>query len=249
MTANESPEGTRERFPFPRSGLSEIEVVLEAVGRHTAEKATEIARLRRLVGDLYGTGIAACAGQMADLFAAGGRLFTFGDGGSGAGAQEAAAAFSCPPRGRCLPAICLTSDVAMITALSDDVSLEGVFARQIAALGRAGDIALGLSACGGSANVVRAFEEAARRGMLTIALAGGQGGRLAELDVLDHLFVIPSSSVHRVQEAQATVHHVLWELAQQALGALPSIENVPAVPDAGPAGVAPGGGRHVTTSP
>lgn len=209
-------------------GRSEIEAVLEAVGRSAAEKAADVVRLRREVAEMYGARIAACAAEMADRFSAGGRLFTFGNGVSSADAQEVAAAYSCPPRGRPLSALCLTSDVAVITALSDDVGFEVVFARQIAALGRAGDIAFGLSTGGGPANVVRAVEEAARRGMLTVALAGYQGGRLAELPTLDHLFVIPSSSVHRIQEAQATLHHVLWELTQQALGTLPPIENVPA---------------------
>jgi D-sedoheptulose 7-phosphate isomerase len=65
--------------------------------------------------------------------------------------------------------------------------------------------------------VIRGFEEAGRRGMLTVGLAGYDGGKMAELDTIDHLFVVPSSSVHRIQEAQTTVYHVLWELTQQAL--------------------------------
>jgi len=114
--------------------------------------------------------------------------------------------------------VALTADVALLTALSNDVSFEVVFARQLAALGGTGDIALGLSTSGGSANVIRGIEEAGRRGMLTIALAGYQGGELAELSSLDYLFVIPSASVHRIQEAQTTVYHVLWDLTQHALG-------------------------------
>jgi D-sedoheptulose 7-phosphate isomerase len=94
-----------------------------------------------------------------------------------------------------------------------------VFARQLAAFGRPGDIAVGLSTSGNSDNLVRAFEEASRRGLLTIGLAGYQGGRMAELDTIDYLFVVPSASVHRIQEAQTTVYHVLWELAQVALAA------------------------------
>ena len=220
MTVNEPSEEMRELYPFLYSGESQIETVLAEVGRSTEEKAGEIVRLRREVGEQSAFQLAECAEAMAKRFSVGGRLFTFGNGGSSTDAQEVAATFSYPPRGRSLPALCLTTDVAVLTALSNDVSFEVVFARQLAALGQAGDIALGLSTSGGSPNVIRAVEEAARRGMLTIALAGYQGGKLAELAALDYLFVIPSASVHRIQEAQTTVYHVLWELTQQALGTI-----------------------------
>ncbi|BCB77727.1 SIS domain-containing protein [Phytohabitans flavus] len=105
----------------------------------------------------------------------------------------------------------------MLTALSNDVGYDVVFARQLAAFARAGDIAVGLSTSGGSTNVLRAFEEASRRGVLTVGLAGGGGGRMAESDAVDFLFAVPSASVHRVQEGQTTLYHVLWELTQWAL--------------------------------
>ncbi|MFI6600135.1 SIS domain-containing protein [Nonomuraea sp. NPDC050536] len=210
--AEKSPLG--ELYPFLHAGSGPS---LEDVGRSTAEKAAEIVRLRARVAEESARALMACAEEMAARFAAGGRLFTFGNGGSSTDAQEVATAFLHPHRGVPLPALCLTGDVAVLTALSNDVGFDVVFARQLAALGRPGDVALGLSTSGGSANVVQAFEAAARQGMLTVGLAGDKGGRLAELDVLDHLFVIPSSSVHRIQEAQTTVYHVLWELTQHAL--------------------------------
>jgi D-sedoheptulose 7-phosphate isomerase len=218
MSGGEPPEGMGELYPFLYSQESEIETVLGEVGRSAAEKAEEIVRLRREVAERSGVLLAECAEAMAKRFAMGGRLFTFGNGAGSTDAEEIAAVFSNPSRGRSLPALCLTTDVALLTALSDDVSFEVVFARQLAALGGTGDIALGLSTNGGSANVIQAVEEAARRGMLTIALAGYPGGRLAELTSLDYLFMIPSASVHRVHEAQATVYHVLWDLTQHALG-------------------------------
>ena len=98
--------------------------------------------------------------------------------------------FSAPDDpGAGLPAIALTADVAVLTALSNDVSFEVVFARPLAASGRPGDIALGLSTSGGSANVLRGFAEARRQGMVTVGLAGYDGGRMAEVDTVDHLFV------------------------------------------------------------
>jgi D-sedoheptulose 7-phosphate isomerase len=93
-----------------------------------------------------------------------------------------------------------------------------VFARQIAAFGRAGDIALGLSTSGNSENLLRAFDEASRRGLMTIGIAGYEGGKMAELDSIDYLFVAPSSSIHRIQEAQTTIYHVLWEMIIAELG-------------------------------
>jgi D-sedoheptulose 7-phosphate isomerase len=205
----------------PSGTAALLDSVLSEVSRSTTEKATEIVRLRAEIAARLTGQLVTCAEAMAARFTAGGRLFAFGNGGSSTDAEEVAAAFSYPAGGRPLPALCLTSDVAVITALSNDVGFDVVFARQLAALGRAGDIALGLSTSGGSANVVRGLEEAGRRGMLTVALAGYDGGQLAELAGLDHLFVIPSASVHRIQEAQTTVYHVLWELIQHALGAIP----------------------------
>jgi D-sedoheptulose 7-phosphate isomerase len=96
-----------------------------------------------------------------------------------------------------------------------------VFARQLAAFGGRNDIAVGMSTSGNSANLLRAFDEASRRGMLTIGLAGYDGGTMAELDSIDYLFVVPSSSVHRIQEAQTTIYQVLWELTVQEVAHVP----------------------------
>ncbi len=208
-------------YPFLYgSGERSIAEVLDEVRQSTREKAAEIAALRRSVMEKEADNLAACASAMAERFHDGGRLYTFGNGGSSTDAQEVATSFLHPPSGRPLPALSLTSDVAVVTALSNDVGFEVVFSRQIGAFGKPRDIAFALSTSGGSANVVAALEEASRRGMLTVGLAGYSGGRMAELDALDYLFVIPSSSVHRIQEAQTTIYHALWELTQLGLTAI-----------------------------
>jgi D-sedoheptulose 7-phosphate isomerase len=125
-----------------------------------------------------------------------------------------------------VPAFALTSDTSVVTALCNDIGVEVVFARQLASfsgIGNGGrnDIAVGLSTSGNSANLLRAFEEASRRGMLTIGLAGYDGGKMAELDSIDYLFVAPSSSIHRIQEAQTTTYQVLWELTQEVMADVP----------------------------
>jgi D-sedoheptulose 7-phosphate isomerase len=210
--------GVESLYPFLYAASTDLDAVLEEVRRSTVDKAGEIVALRREVLERDGERLAACAEAMAAAFAAGHKLLTFGNGGSSTDAQDVATTFLHPAGAtRPLPALSLTSDVAVVTALSNDIGFEVVFARQIAAFGRSGDIAMGLSTSGNSDNLVRAFEEASRRGLLTIGLAGYEGGKMAELDTIDHLFVVPSTSVHRIQEAQTTVYHVLWELTQSAL--------------------------------
>lgn len=213
--------GVESLYPFLYSGTSDVEAVLADVSRSTTEKTEEITRLRAAVLELYRDRLIDCATAMARSFAAGGRLFTFGNGGSSTDAQAVAELFQNPGKaGRALTAMSLTTDVAVLTALSNDVSFDVVFARSLAANGRAGDIAMGLSTSGGSANVLRGFDEATRRGMLTVGLAGYDGGKMAEAETIDHLFVMPSASVHRIQEAQTTTYNVLWELTMLVLDSM-----------------------------
>ncbi|TDC57156.1 SIS domain-containing protein [Actinomadura sp. KC345] len=208
----------QQLYPFLYPGGSGLDTLMDDVRRSTAGKAADIVRLRETVLEESGADLAACAARMADAFRAGGRLFTFGNGGSSTDAQDVAALFLNPGgSGRPLPALALTADVAVVTALSNDIGFEVVFARQLAAFGRPGDIALALSTSGNSDNLIAALREGAHRGMLTVGLAGHTGGRMAEEPGLDHLFAVPSPSVHRVQEAQTTIYHVLWELTQREL--------------------------------
>ena len=117
---------------------------------------------------------------------------------------------------KALPAIALTTDSATITAIGNDRDFTLVFAEQIQLLGARGDIALGISTSGQSANVVRGIETARRMGMLTVAFSGRDGGRLA--DVAEHCFVVPSFSIHRIQEAHTLLLHLLWDQVHVAMG-------------------------------
>ncbi len=213
------PVGSIESlYPFLYAEASDVGAVLEEVRRSTVAKAEEIIELRRQVRDRDGERLLACAGDMADRFAAGGRLFAFGNGGSSSDAQQLVTLFLNPGQDRPpLPAYGLTNDAAVLTALCNDIGVEVVFSRPIAAFGGKNDIAVGLSTSGNSGNLLRAFDEASRRGMLTVGIAGYDGGKMAELDSLDYLFVAPSASVHRIQEAQTTMYHALWELTLRRL--------------------------------
>jgi len=211
-------------YPFLYADSSDLSAVLEQVRASTAAKAEEILKLRRVISDRDGARLAECARLAAERFRAGGRLFAFGNGGSATDAQQLATLFLHPGAGMpALPAFGLANDTSVVTALCNDIGVEVVFARQLAAFGGRDDIAVGLSTSGNSANLVRAFDEASRRGMLTIGLAGYEGGKMAELDSIDYLFVAPSTSIHRIQEAQTTIYQVFWELTITAL----EVSNVP----------------------
>jgi D-sedoheptulose 7-phosphate isomerase len=227
MSGSGGVGGVESLYPFLYSGQETpgLDAVLAQVARSTRDKVAEIERVRDELVATQASRLAECATAMAARFDAGGRLFSFGNGGSSTDADAVARLFLTPagpghPAGRGLPATALTRDVATLTALANDVSFDVVFARPLAAAGRAGDIAVGLSTSGGSKNVLRAFVEAHRLGMLTIGLAGYSGGAMAEAagrGEIDYLFVMPSDSVHRIQEAQTTTYHVLWELTRLAL--------------------------------
>lgn len=211
-------DNVRSLYPFLYSGTSDVDAVLEQVRQSTVDKTREITELRADVLRRDGARLTTCAERMAARFAEGGRLLAFGNGGSATDAQDLVGLFLSPADDSLpLPAFSLTSDIAVITALSNDVGFDVVFARQLGAFGRSTDIAVGLSTSGNSANLLRAFDEASRRGMLTIGIAGYDGGKMAELDSIDHLFVVPSPSVHRIQEAQTTIYHALWELTHDRI--------------------------------
>jgi D-sedoheptulose 7-phosphate isomerase len=217
-------------YPFLYADTGDLTAVLDQVRASTVAKAAEIGELRRAVGARDGARIEECARQAAARFARGGRLFAFGNGGSATDAAQLATLFLAPdgrgggtsgPAAPPLPAFGLANDTSVITALANDVGSEVIFARPLAAFGGRDDIAVGLSTSGNSENLLRAFDEASRRGMLTIGLAGYDGGKMAELDSIDYLFVVPSSSVHRVQEAQTTIYQVLWELTAEEISHVP----------------------------
>jgi D-sedoheptulose 7-phosphate isomerase len=139
----------------------------------------------------------------------GGKLLMCGNGGSAADAQHLAT--ECMVRLETerapLPAIALTTDTSLLTAAGNDYGFETIFARQVAGLGRPGDVLLVISTSGNSPNVVRAVEEAHRGGMHTLGLLGKDGGRLKQM--VHMALVVPSSSTQRIQEVHITIGHIL----------------------------------------
>ena len=213
----------RELYPFlyeaPSRGAAGVDALLAQVRESTIQKCRDVVALRRQLADEYLDGLVDAADAMASAFARGGKLLAFGNGGSATDAQDAAADCLTPPvaHWRRLPAIALTSDAAVLTALANDVGVENIFSRQVIAFGERGDVALGISTSGNSANVVAALAEAKRRGLLTIAFAGYDGGAVARAGAVDFCFVARAEYVPRIQEGQATLWHALLELTQERL--------------------------------
>lgn len=183
-----------------------------------ARKARESAELSaRFFADCAGD-LEACCRALAERFAAGGRLWVVGNGGSACDAMHVAVEFQHPivEKRRALPAAALCADVAALTAIGNDTDFSQVFVEQLALVARPGDALLGLSTSGSSANVNRALRRARDLGLFTIGFSGRDGGAMR--DLCDRAFVVPTWSVHRVQEVHTVLLHLLWDHVHVALG-------------------------------
>ncbi len=158
------------------------------------------------------------ADSIAGVYRRDGRLFTMGNGGSSCDAAHVAVEFLHPvTAGRpALTAVDLTADRTMLTAVANDVGYGNVFVRQVVAQGRKGDGLIGLSTSGTSENLVKAFRKAKEMGLVTIGITGMSGGEMAKMG-LDHCLVVPSSSIHRIQECHVLLYHMLWDLVHTLL--------------------------------
>ncbi|HVL27949.1 MAG TPA: SIS domain-containing protein [Acidimicrobiales bacterium] len=210
-------EGTDFLYPFIEGDEKDAPSLLDDLATSARNKWVESTALRQRTLEQSEPLIREVAAAMADRFLAGGRLFAFGNGGSATDADGVAQLYTAPPWGTPLPARSLVEDHAVLTALSNDIGFDVVFSRQLIAHGRSGDIAMGFSTSGNSENLLMAFGEARKQGMLTVGLSGYDGGRMAADPAVQHCLVARSQSVHRIQEAQASLVHALWEAVQHAL--------------------------------
>ncbi len=161
----------------------------------------------------------AAARTLARIFEGGGRLFAMGNGGSSCDAAHIAVEFLHPvTAGRpALPAVKLAADTAMLSAIGNDLGFEHAYVRQLVAHGRAGDAVIAISTSGNSANLLAALVKAKAMGIATIALTGGDGGRIRSSGTVDHCVVVPSTSIHRIQECHVAAYHILWDLVHTLL--------------------------------
>jgi D-sedoheptulose 7-phosphate isomerase len=191
---------------------------LETPARRTAEHLRETIEVQQQVAARCGDGIVRAAELITAAFRSDAKLLICGNGGSAADAQHVAAELVSRLRKDVerpgLAAIALTTDTSILTAYANDFDFAGVFSRQVQALGRPGDVLLGISTSGTSANVVSAILEAARRQMRTIALVG-EGGTLSEH--ADVTITVPSRRTAAIQESMLPIEHILCELVEDAL--------------------------------
>lgn len=211
-------EPTNFLYPFIDAEEDDASALLADLAASAHAKASESLALRRATLEANAGLLDAAATELARRFGAGGRMFTFGNGGSCTDCTTLARLFARPPLGKPLPAWSLTADQAILTALGNDVGFELVFARQLIARARDGDIAIALSTSGNSPNLLSALAEARKRGLYTIGFAGYDGGAFVDNPNVDACFVVRSQSVHRIQESQALLGYQLWLAVHECLG-------------------------------
>ena len=163
--------------------------------------------------------VVAAARAIANVYENGGKLFTIGNGGSSCDAAHIAVEFLHPVTAvrPALAAVNLVADTAMMTAVANDVGFAHIFVRQLIAQARRGDALIGISTSGNSDNLMTAFAKAKEMGLVTMGLAGGDGGKMKQSQLIDHCLVVPSDSIHRVQECHVAIYHILWDLTHTLL--------------------------------
>jgi D-sedoheptulose 7-phosphate isomerase len=201
-----------------RPQLGALDRASEPFREKILRKCAESVEMKEKFFIRYAERIEAMSREMAQRFSQGKKMLVMGNGGSLCDALHFSVEFTHPiiEKRRAFPVIPLMTDIATLTAISNDIDFTRVFVNQLQLLGRPGDMALVVSTSGKSPNLIYAVETARKKEMLTIAWLGKDGGRLAEL--ADYAFIVPSYSIHRIQEVHATLVHVAWDLIHLALG-------------------------------
>ena len=206
-------------YPFLHGKAQDPAKLNAALLHSVAEKARESRDTNeRFFGEQAPT-LVAMANAVAGIYRQNGRLFSMGNGGSSCDASHVAVEFVHPiTAGRpALAATNLVADLAMISAVGNDLGFDHVFVRQIIAQGRTGDGLIGISTSGNSTNLISAFVKAKEMGLVTLGLAGGDGGRMKTSGAVDFCLIVPTSSIHRTQECHVTAYHILWDLVHTLL--------------------------------
>jgi D-sedoheptulose 7-phosphate isomerase len=206
-------------YPFLH-GKQQDPAAMDAVLLHSVEEKARDSRdtNAQFFGDQAAILVAA-AKALAGVYRQGGRMFSMGNGGSSCDASHIAVEFVHPvTAGRpALAAINLVADLAMISAVGNDVGFEHIFVRQVIAQAKVGDGLIGISTSGNSLNLIAAFSKAKEMGLLTIGLSGGDGGRMRSSGACDYCLIVPTTSIHRVQECHVAAYHILWDLVHTIL--------------------------------
>ncbi len=199
-------------YPFLGEEKQQVGEIIDEVARSIRVKAQEDANLRARVAREEAVQIVDTARAIHQRLAQGGKLIVFGNGGSATDANDCAIDCVLPPAGyRPIPAISLSLEPAILTAIANDVGIELIYLRQIIAHACPKDVAIGISTSGGSRNIVAGLEEARKRGLLTVALLGCDGGEILRRGLADFSLVVHSDYIPRIQEVHASTWHVIRE--------------------------------------
>jgi D-sedoheptulose 7-phosphate isomerase len=206
-------------YPFLHGESQDAARMDDALLESVKQKADESVSVKQEFFSANAEQIVQVARAIAAVYEAGGKILTMGNGGSSCDAMHIAVEFLHPvTAGRpALPAINLVSDMPMITAVGNDVGFAHIYTRQIIAQGRKGDAVIGISTSGNSENLINAFGKAKEMGLVTIGLAGGDGGQMKTSGSVDHCLFVPSDSIHRIQECHVAIYHILWDLVHTLL--------------------------------
>jgi D-sedoheptulose 7-phosphate isomerase len=222
MSKAASEDFSRAFYPFLHDDDKKPQELMEELRFSLLEKARESIEVKAKFFEENKDTILAASLAMAKAFHRGRKLLVCGNGGSATDAQHVAVEFMHPVivGRKALPAISLTNDMAMVTAVANDVGFDDVFSRQVIALGLEGDILLGISTSGNSENLGHAFATARRMKLATMGFAGGDGGKMCQLHtdgLLDFCLTIPTSSIHRTQETHVALYHIMWDMVHTFL--------------------------------
>jgi D-sedoheptulose 7-phosphate isomerase len=205
-------------YPFLGKGQQPLEEVVREVQGSMLQKMQEVNGLRSAAAESEARAISQIAVAIAERLERGGKLITFGNGGSATDANDLVSDCVDPPPGfGKIPAVSLSAEPASVTAIANDIGTEAIFARQLIAHARPEDIAVGISTSGGSANILVALAEARRRGLLTVGIVGYDGGKIVAERLADHTVVVRSDYIPRIQEVQASIYHVLRGVIERCM--------------------------------
>ncbi len=212
-------DALQELYPFLHGAKQDADKLYLALLESVRQKAEDSVDTKRRFFEENAAAVVAVARAIADVYRRDGRLYCMGNGGSSCDAAHIAVEFLHPvTAGRpALPAVNLVTDAAMMTAVGNDVGFDHVFVRQVIAQARSGDGLIGVSTSGNSENLLAAFRKAKEMGVVTIGLSGNDGGKMAASGALDHCLVVPSNSIHRIQETHVAIYHILWDLTHTLL--------------------------------
>ena len=219
MNTDSALAGLYPHLDVPGAACSNAGAMQAALLESVRQKAADSVQVKQRFFADNAAQIVDAAQMLARCYRGGGRLYTMGNGGSSCDAAHLAVEFQHPvTAGRpALPALNLSQDMAMITAVANDIGFTHVYTRQVLAHVGERDCLVGISTSGNSDNLLAGFAAAKRQGAATLGLAGGDGGRMQTSGDVDLCLVVPTDSIHRVQETHVALYHVLWDLTHTLL--------------------------------